>query len=291
MTTSARTAKKSLKHGRPPILQSGRPRLAMSAKSTRTLIRSHHELERALAKASREGDGDKASTIKQKLERQGGLELYQQASLQGQSRDRGGDSSKLLLEWLKSDVEVLRTGQKLRVLEVGALSTRNECSRSPAMDVTRIDLHSQEAGILQQDFMERPLPPSIDDGTRFDVISLSLVLNYVPTPEGRGEMLRRTLKFLKKPNNADTRSTTALPALFLVLPAPCVTNSRYLDASRLAQIMTLLGYTLTQQKCSAKLISYLWTWQGTIEDVSQLTLSKKEVHPGAKRNNFCVVLD
>lgn len=293
MTKSGGRQNKSLKHGRPPLSRTGAPRLAMSAKATRTLIRSHHELERALAKAERQGDDDKITTVKKKLEQQGGLELYQQASLQGQSRDRGGDTSRLLLDWLRPDLDRLDKGRKLRMLEIGALSTKNQCSRSPRLNVSRIDLHAQEPGILHQDFMKRPLPTCKDE--RFDIISLSLVLNYVPTPEGRGEMLRRTVDFMLEPcaamaTDKPAPSESRLPALFLVLPAPCVTNSRYLDESGLNNIMTLLGYKVSQRKCSPKLISFLYTWNGSEEVQERHKVVKKEVSPGAKRNNFCIVL-
>lgn len=40
--------------------------------------------------------------------------------------------------------------------------------------MTRIDLNSQGPGIEKQDFMDRPLPTS--DQSRFDILSLSLVL-------------------------------------------------------------------------------------------------------------------
>ena len=69
------------------------------------------------------------------------------------------------------------------MLEVGALSTSNACSRSGLFEIERIDLNSQAEGITQQDFMERPLPK--DSSEQFEIISLSLVLNYVPDAIGK----------------------------------------------------------------------------------------------------------
>ena len=73
--------------------------------------------------------------------------------------------------------------------------------------------------------MDRPLPKSMNEA--FDILSLSLVLNFVPDPTQRGEMLKRVTQFLRpiaegQPGNA------FLPVLFLVLPLPCVNNSNFL---------------------------------------------------------------
>jgi 25S rRNA (adenine2142-N1)-methyltransferase len=224
------------------------------------------------------------------IEALGGLEKYQQASLQGQREDRGGDSSRVLIDWLEAEnlsTSVADEGVRLRMLEVGALSTDNACSKSGLFDITRIDLNSQGEGILQQDFMERPLPK--DSSEKFDIISLSLVLNYVPDPRGRGDMLRRTLEFLHGTRAYQSTSVSNMfPCLFLVLPAPCVTNSRYLDEERLVAIMASLGYTKTMSKTTQRLVYYLWK-SGPKPKAAQ-EFSKREIRSGPNRNNFAVVL-
>ncbi len=95
-----------------------------------------------------------------------------------------------------------RGREEWRMLEVGALRVDNAASRSGLFTrVERIDLQAQQEGILTQDFMERPVPLlEIGDGDeeRFDVVSLSLVLNYVGDPVGRGDMLRRVGAFLRR---------------------------------------------------------------------------------------------
>lgn len=275
---------KSLSHGRPPVVQ--KTKASLSAKATRTLIRSHHRLHKALAEAVKIGDEQTASSIKKQIEDKGGLKSYQQASIQGQSGERGGDTSKLLMEWLPKDLT--NTDMKLRMLEVGALSVDNACSKSGIFDVTRIDLNSQGAGIKQQDFMERPLPDSDDD--RFDIISLSLVLNYVPDAIGRGLMLKRTCDFLLSVPSLSLTDAQAgfFPSLFLVLPAPCVTNSRYLDEDLLTIIMRSLGYGLVERKLTAKLIYLLWRWESAVE---KKKFHKHELKSGRTRNNFCIIME
>ena len=260
----------------------------MSAKATRTLIRSHHQLHKALAEAEKNGNQGKIESLRQQIELQGGLKKYQQASLQGQAIDRGGDSSKVLLDWMNPLLAESKT--ELRLLEVGALSATNACSRSGLFSVTRIDLHSQAKGIQQQDFMERPLPKSNEE--RFAVISLSLVVNYVPELVGRGEMLRRTCQFMNVEQQIQNGERQVTPALFLVLPAPCIFNSRYMDETRLTEIMQSLGYHLEERKLTSKLIYYLWSYSATRSDRRpHAAFAKKETNPGANRNNFSIVLE
>jgi 25S rRNA (adenine2142-N1)-methyltransferase len=279
---------KSLSQGRPRTVK---PVSSLSSKATRTLIRKHHTLEKQRAKALADGDEAKAAAIAKQIELHGGLESYQHASLIGQSNDRGGDSSKILMEWFAPILPALKehaaSGQPIRMLEVGALSVTNACSKSHLFEMERIDLRSQAEGIKEEDFMERPLPR--DDKDQFDIISLSLVLNYVPDAIGRGKMLERTLKFLKARQYLEGGLRDFLPSLYLVLPAPCVTNSRYMDESKLEAIMESLGYVRVKRKLSNKLVYYLWR---AVAPVPKRTTAfkKVEIRSGKNRNNFAIVL-
>jgi len=182
----------------------------------------------------------------------------------------------------------LAKGEHLRMLEVGALSTENACSATGLFKMVHIDLNSQRPGILQQDFMQRPIPTT--DEERFDIISLSLVLNYVPDPALRGQMLVRTLQFLRQPEVPVTQTARGvLPSLFLVLPRSCVTNSRYFSVERLTELMTLLGYSLENSKCTNKLAYFLWVSNQPCQ-TPLMPFPKREVNPGHDRNNFVVVL-
>ncbi|BCS28865.1 25S rRNA (adenine2142-N1)-methyltransferase [Aspergillus puulaauensis] len=272
-----------LSRTRPPTVR--KKHAALSAKATRTLIRSHHKLLKQRAQALKVGNNDLVDKIDAQIELNGGLESYQIASKLGQSLDRGGDSSKVLIDWINIRLDILKnTSSKLRVLEVGALSTRNSCSQNGHLDVTRIDLNSQEPGILKQDFMERPLPHS--DDHRFHIISLSLVLNYVPDPVGRGEMLKRCVAFLTKAPPAGS-SISTVPSLFLVLPAPCVINSRFLTQQRLQDILASMGFSLAKHKQTSKLIYQLWELGGSYEPKQ---FKKEILNPGRIRNNFAIIV-
>ncbi|PPJ59405.1 hypothetical protein CBER1_06917 [Cercospora berteroae] len=313
-----------LKAGRPPLAKKTNQKI-MSSKATQKTIVTFHQLQKDLAAAKTKKNITLATIIESQLQALGGIKAYQAASIQGQSADRGGDSSLVLMKWLNSvkrDLSELRS--KFKMLEVGALSTKNGCSKSGCFDITRIDLNSQAPGILQQDFMQRPLPSSTSleaDEEKFDVISLSLVLNFVPSAAERGEMLRRTTKFLRQRQVEDdfdevsseassetfssspirTMTATdesALPAsltnyrstLFLVLPASCVLNSRYFNDERLALIMASLGYVLLERKTSSKLVYYLWQLRDKPAPPHKQNFKKLKVRDGPGMNNFHVEL-
>ncbi|KAI4095359.1 MAG: hypothetical protein LQ348_002816 [Seirophora lacunosa] len=287
-----------LSHTRPTL--SGRKKPSLSSQATRSLIGKHHNLQKQIHNAISNGDNVAADALRAELAASGGLQRYQDASIQGQSAERGGDTSKVLVEWMDEMLLGKMHGnamgnQKLRMLEVGALKVDNACSRSGIFDVARIDLHSQHPGIQTQDFMERPLPSQsmLEEGG-FDIVSLSLVVNYVGDAARRGEMLKRVGGFLRVKQLAhtgDDLNSSLLPALFLVLPAPCVTNSRYLDEETLEAIMTALGYVQKMKKFSKKLVYYVWSLAsvhgGEARDV---VFKKKEVRPGGQRNNFAIIL-
>ncbi|KAG6006067.1 hypothetical protein E4U21_007427 [Claviceps maximensis] len=282
-----RPPRKSLKAGRPPIARPAQR--SMSRKTSRTLINKHHQLEKRQQRAKAEGDSSMEAAIAKEISSLGGLKRYQQASLQGQSNDRGGDTSKVLLQWLPlASIKIL--AQKPRMLEVGALSTRNACSVSGLFEMVHIDLNSQEIGIQEQDFMQRPIPELTSD--KFDIISLSLVLNFVPDAESRGQMLLRTLSFLRPQmhqKDGEEMEPLTFPSLFLVLPRSCVDNSRYFTDARLKSLMEALGYSLQNRKKTSKLTYSLWV-RNAAKDLDRLHFPKVELHPGRSRNNFSITL-
>lgn len=75
------------------------------------------------------------------------------------------------------------------MLEIGALKHDNYAGCSRWITNTPIDLRSNHPAIIEQDFLQRPLPES--DSDRFDIISCSLVINFVPDIRDRGESTSR----------------------------------------------------------------------------------------------------
>ena len=286
MTHSKRT--RPVGRGRPPLAR--KPRATLSKQKTHKVIREHHNLNKQLLKAEASGNDEETSKLKKQIKDIGGLETYQRASIQGQSSERGGDSSKILVQWLKEiKPNLVAAKPKIRMLEIGALSTENACSKSGLFDMQRIDLNSQAKGIVKQDFMERPIPKY--DKEQFDIVSLSLVLNYSSQPEQAGQMLQRTCAFLdqRAPRTMSESLQRNFPALFLVLPAACITNSRYLNEERLTLMMASLGYVLLKVKQTDKLIYYLWQLRDQ-PVVDEQHIPKKEFNPGPGRNNFSIVM-
>lgn len=81
-----------------------------------------------------------------------------------------------------------------RLLDVGALKPDNYANFG-FLKATPIDLHARHPQIVEQDFMD------IKSNSRlykeWDVISLSLVLNFVPDALQRGHMLQLTYELLR----------------------------------------------------------------------------------------------
>ncbi|KAI8834104.1 putative methyltransferase-domain-containing protein [Chytridium lagenaria] len=160
-----------------------------------------------------------------------------------------GACGKWLVPILKKE-GLVDGGERVRLLDVGAVNGETYARQRGWMEVT--------------------------DGERFHVLCLSLVVNFVGEPERRGEMLRRTHQFLL-PNGL----------LYLVLPLPCVTNSRYLTHDRLTKIMTSLRFQETHHHFSTKLAHFIYRRRDNGEEREW---KKEEVNPGAGRNNFTIVV-
>lgn len=87
------------------------------------------------------------------------LAVYQQASAKGQDIHRGGDSSKVVVQWLKGV-----SFQHPRVLEVGCLEVDNAIAKyvnSHHGSIRRIDLKSRDPRIEEQDFMTLDVPDEV----------------------------------------------------------------------------------------------------------------------------------
>jgi 25S rRNA (adenine2142-N1)-methyltransferase len=108
-------------------------------------------------------------------------------------------------------------------------------------------------------------------------------------------MLRRVVDFLH-PNGAGL--------CYIVLPLPCITNSRYLNHDRFLAIVHAAGLgRCIHYHHSARLAYYLFQ----LDDEARMAIQKapiktstqpistrfpkKEICPGGRRNNFCIVLE
>ena len=90
------------------------------------------------------------------------LALYQNASSKGQNPHLGGDSSKILVQWLHDGpVEPM---DSMNVLEVGCLEVDNAIGKyvtSRHGQIRHIDLKSRDPRIEEQDFMKLEVPKEV----------------------------------------------------------------------------------------------------------------------------------
>ncbi|CAK9786830.1 unnamed protein product [Cutaneotrichosporon oleaginosum] len=202
-----------------------------------TLLKRRKRIERQLASSAsserHETLEKELAEINGQLTEMGGLEAYQQASSLGQSSQRGGDSSHVLIKWLKG----------LRTLTTWVLPLRVElCTGS--------------------------------EGARW--VSLPYLLTT-------GRMLRLCrAHLLPRPSSM----------LFIVLPFPCVNNSRYTTTESFKQLVTSLGFKLEQEhwRPHGKVAYWLFRWDVATRDISQFR-RKRILNDGATRNNFTILIE
>ncbi|TFK42781.1 putative methyltransferase-domain-containing protein [Crucibulum laeve] len=252
--------------------------------STRAVIREFHILLKLRAKLQSNPRPDvKTKAELADLERQidalGGLESYQRMSSIGQGEDRGGGSEKVFIRWLKElGVRKQKDSGKQRLLEVGALKPDNYKSCLSWIDPIAIDLRSRHPSIKEQDFL---LMDEAGNREKWDLISLSLVLNFVPDPKDRGRML-----------NVAHSMLVSGGYLFLVLPLPCVANSRYLSFPVMKSLMEAIGFIQLQEKWrqGGKIVYWLYQKQES-QKTSFEGFRKKSVLRTGHRNNFAILLN
>jgi 25S rRNA (adenine2142-N1)-methyltransferase len=175
-----------------PLTVDRRSEVQFKSSSTETarLIRRFHVLNKELAKL-KDKPNDKETHVKRQnivkeMESMGGLDWYQRASKLGQSKARGGDSSKWLMGVLtREGIPDHFQSRSMRLLDVGALSPFNY-EKHKWIQATPIDLNPQHPLIKKQDFLEMVPPKNEQD--LFDIVCLSLVVNFVGDPVDRGNI-------------------------------------------------------------------------------------------------------
>lgn len=251
-------------------------------------IARYHTLEKQIARAA--DPGERAALVEEQ-ERLGGLAVYQDQSTTGGDKLRGGESGKWCAKVLR---EVLPDGAHIRLLDVGAIAGTAYTKWRSWIDTTSIDLNPRAPHVAKCDFFDWPLPAS--DAERYDVVSLSLVVNFVGDLHRRGEMLMHAHHYLRPGGY-----------VCLILPLACVTNSRYMTHEHLGALVRSAGFTVERNEDSRRLTRWLLR-QAAPRNASpapaHLTLAeaarfrfwddtpfkKRELVPGATRNNFCILL-
>jgi hypothetical protein len=183
-----------------------------------------------------------------------------------------------------------------KVLDVGAID--NQYISYDWLDAVPIDLNAQHPSVTQIDFFDfaHNHIASTTHNESFDAIVMSLVLNFQGDPRRRGDMLALTAHSKMLKHNG---------LMFLALPSASLDNSRYCDEKTLVQICETLGYTLVENKRSAKLILFtlrldtsksILATQYNEQDKTFTYHTEvprkvvREERKGEKRNNFCCML-
>ncbi|TFY83216.1 hypothetical protein EWM64_g797 [Hericium alpestre] len=259
------------------------PTTSSTPRSSRTLIRRFHVLLKQQSQLQHElptsSNSETLAAIATEIEELGGLSAYQQMSSIGQGSDRGGGSEKVFVGWLKElGWDDVAHGKKHRLLEVGALKPDNYAPYSAWLDVQPIDLRSRHPSIIEQDFL---LMDAEEHREKWDLISLSLVVNFVADAKDRGRMLRLAHTMLR-----------AEGLLFLALPLPCVSNSRYTTPEHLTALMAAIGFIQLRERWKPGGKMAYWLYRKTVPEANQDAdcFLKKNVLRQGNRNNFCILL-
>eukprot|EP01135_Chromosphaera_perkinsii_P001225 Nk52_evm24s162 gene=Nk52_evmTU24s162 len=228
--------------------------------------------------------------IEESLEKLGGIEAYQRSSLRGEALHNNNNTSKWILGVLKESLLTKRNSgdDKISMLDVGALSC-NYVKYSKQIACRYIDLNPQAAGVERMDFFDlekefvasRGFQMFGGDYGFYNVINLSLVINFVPDVHKRGKMLRQCATYLREGG-----------FLNIIVPLPCVSNSRYMTEEKLLEILTYLGFELKVKHSSKKLAYFHLILIDKAKALSSTEgkFGKELLRAGADRNNFCIVL-
>ncbi len=209
---------KQRKRKQPIIRNLNAPISSTKAQNCRKVIRQFHvllkrrtQLQDAKVRGTSSAHAQELAEIEAQIAKLGGLERYQQMSVLGQKEERGGGSEKVFIDWMKElglhqkhrSTGKLRCVQEtfklqfsfvlritqtytlliFRLLEVGALKADNYRSCATWIDCTPMDLHSRHPQIMERDFLLLDID---EHENKWDAISLSLVVNFVPSPADRG---------------------------------------------------------------------------------------------------------
>ena len=270
------------------------------------LIRDFHVIEKRIAALDRDpkfsGDPEAQARERTRLEAElnslGGIDAYQKASLSGEKQFSFNSAHWVLDELHKRRVQIkeqlLDKGTKpvCTLLDVGAIKNKYDPKSEPRvrhltsifpLETTSIDLNPQDKMVIKAnflDFAQRHSPGS------FSVVVLSLCINFEGNPAKRGEMLRQAAHLLPEGG-----------LCFVLLPAPCINNSRYMNLDLFLKTMGVVGLELADDpankqpshKTAGKLFFAVARKRAAI--MQPHTAIKRTLCRGGKhRNNFCIIV-
>lgn len=272
--------KKKKKKSRKPVVE-------VSRRKDRTIINEFHTLNKKIEAVQKnpsmpkEDKASKIALLEAKQEKLGGISAYQRASRLGEVRHGSFNSSKWVIKQLKAfnvrpaaqklkpNTSTDGPNEKLNLLDVGALQN-NYQKHVKWIQCTPIDLNPQRNEVIKADLL------TIDAREKYNVVVMSLVINFEGDVRKRGDMLRKCQQLIVDQGH-----------LFFVIPLPCLKNSRYLNEDLFVSMMDSLGFDVCVSHKSKKLSFFMFrkTRQCQVKSFPKQVLRK-----GGNHNNFAIVL-
>lgn len=251
-------------------------------KKRRIVINQYHELEKQkLSIASNKSLDNNAkqkatAAIEAEMTAAGGIDSYQKASIAGHTAATTVkfNTSRWVMERVKLQQPLYANSEatNIKLLDVGSL-TNHYLPFKRNIACTAIDLNPQHSSVQAIDFFDLP-HNDVQHARVYDVIVLSLVLNFVGDKLKRGIMLTRSHKMLKSGGS-----------LFIILPKACMDNSRYMNGETMKTMMTGIGFEETFTRSSSKLVLYEYK---AVVCTKIIAFAPKVKIAGIARNNFSI---
>ncbi|XP_022789637.1 25S rRNA adenine-N(1) methyltransferase-like [Stylophora pistillata] len=258
-----------------------KPVVEINSRKDRRIINEFHALNKKIDSLRRntliqiKDRPTQIAALEAKKEKLGGINAYQKASKLGEARHGSFNSAKWILKQMR-DLDVCKVKpdpteatEGLRLLDVGALDN-NYKKHQKWIQCTPIDLNPQSDVVVKADFLK------FKGNNLYDVVVLSLVINFEGDVHRRGKMLRKCQELIVDQGY-----------LFIVLPLPCLNNSRYLNDDLFVSMMESLGFKVCACHKSRKLSFYMFRKTGHAQVKS---FPKRVLRKGGNHNNFAIVL-
>lgn len=218
-----------------------------------------------------------------------GIDDYQKASRTGEELGGDSDASQWVLEHLEANAAELARDpnanpSQVRLLDVGAIVHRfpDALNGNPAipLHVVSIDLNPQDPNgrVEKADFFDYA-DDCMQRNTQFDVVVLSLVLNFVSSPRARGRML-----------DLARRICSPRGRLYVTLPIACLDNSRYCNEEFMTSMLSEVGWTTTTVSRTARLVRLVCDARAPMQSGASSHTQRRVCRGGGNRNNFAVLL-
>jgi 25S rRNA (adenine2142-N1)-methyltransferase len=207
----------------------------VARKATTTFHRLTHEIDRV--RSDETLDVDTKTTmlddLKQQLEDSGGRKTYQDASIVNTSMFR---TSKYVTSTLTRLGIRKGSGQPLpKLLEVGAINVQLLTTKWLSVDA--LDIQSRHPKIQQMNFFDFPM-----EENKYDAVVCSMVINCVPTPLLRGQLLVDCRKHLKLGGH-----------YFIMLPLLCLNSTPHVAGKeQFRRGVESLGFQFVEEKLTKK---------------------------------------